>query len=71
VGCQVGDEAVVDVVPGLREAGARGVLFAYELGADRTGVSLGTVGGLLVLILWSVACQWDIGSDCEGREMID
>jgi hypothetical protein len=61
----------VDVVPGWREAGARGVLFAYELGADRAGVSVSAVGGLLVLILWSVACQWDIGSDDEGQERTD
>jgi len=61
----------MDVVPGLREAGARGVLFAYELGADRTGVSVSAVGGLLVLILWSVACHWDIGGDGGGRERID
>jgi hypothetical protein len=47
------------------------MLFTYELGADRTGVSVGADGGLLVLILWSVACQWDIGSDDEGRERID
>jgi hypothetical protein len=61
----------VDVVPGWREAGARGVLFAYELGADRAGVSVSAVGGLLVLILWSVAYKWDIGSDDEGQERTD